>query len=102
MYLIFHLGEIYFIKAIKNGKVLLATNIYFLINIYVSVNVMIVASLDNGYSEYDKSIIFVICIMWIIHSFNLIPGKIVFKIALYIFGIFAFFLIAQPKAGYGK
>ena len=98
---IFRCASSWLDKALSKNKVVQATNVYFVANIYVVLIVTFNFKFLTGYTDIDRSICLVICILWIIHSFNLVPGLISIKISLYLGVSFLLLLILKPKFGYG-
>ena len=97
----FKLGKSWVESAIKNDRLVLATNIYFCICIHISLVTMIVFKYLSEYTEADKGIGLVLCFYWMVYSFNLIPGNINIKFILYFSTCVLLFIIARPTIGYG-
>ena len=72
-------------RKIEEGKTLISTNIYFGINLFISIFIMLLFIKTKEMNEIDVAMGLVLCYYWIVHSFNLIPGRIAIKIYLYLF-----------------
>lgn len=98
----FKFGKEWVENSISNDRLVLATNIYFCICIYISIVTMIVFQYLNEYSEVDKGIALILCFYWMVYSFNLMPGNIQAKFLLYCLTCILLFMIYRPKIfGYG-
>ena len=88
-------------KVLETKKVLLATNIYLASNIFISILMVFTFRITPEYTDNDRSIALCICFFWIIHSFNLIPGKFIIKLSLYLVTTAIMMIIIKPKWSYG-
>jgi len=88
-------------KAITKNRLILATNVFFVSNIYIIICAMLNFTYTPGYTDNDKMICLCICIFWIIHSFNLIPGMLSVKLTLFVISLIILIYLGKPKLGYG-
>jgi len=97
--IVFRIAKHFLEKALSSNRIDLASNIYFISNGYIVILAML--NFRCSYSEYDQVICLCICIFWLTHSYNLIPGKYFLKIFFFLITCLILFLICQPKRGFG-
>ena len=85
-----------YINFIKNN-ILKATNIYIFVNLLAPISTTIGFKYWMSNDVCDESIMVVYSCYWLVHFFNLVPGKFTIKISLYFSTSFLIFAISRPS-----